>query len=122
MKTVTYDEACQLVKEIKLGEKQSVLCVVVAHKDCPFCVELKINIYPSVKEKYGDDIEFVEFIHPKSLVEDDNLIFPVEKSPVSFFYIRNHEQFPIPKLGIGPIDSIMMDVLEMITLRKKLNA
>tara|TARA_Y100000296_G_C5125132_1_gene232486 strand:+ start:415 stop:783 length:369 start_codon:yes stop_codon:yes gene_type:complete len=121
MRTVTYDEACELVREVKHGERKSVLCIIVAHKDCPFCVELKDNIYPNVKEKYGDDIEFVEFIHHKLLLEDDNFIFPIERSPVSFFYIRKHEHFPTSKVGVGPIDSVMMDVLEMITLNKKLN-
>ena len=121
MKIVNYNEACNLVKEIKYGKRKTVLCIVVANENCPFCFELKSNLYPKVKEKYGDDIEFVQFIQPDLLIENDNFIFPIEKSPVSFFYVRKHDQFPIVKAGVGPINSIMFDVLEMITLNKKLN-
>ena len=103
MKIVTYNEACDLVKEIKNGKRKTVLCIVVASKNCPFCFELKSNIYPKVKEKYEDDIEFVQFIQPDLLIEDDNFIFP------------------IIKVGPAPLEGVLQDVGEMIKFNRKYN-
>jgi hypothetical protein len=122
MKKVAYDEACNLVNEVRRGGKENILCIVVADNNCPFCFQLTNTIYPEVKNKFGDEIEFVEFIQTKDVIlEHDNFIFPVERSPVSYFYVKNHVSFPILKFGVAPIEAVMLDIEQMVKENRKNN-
>ena len=51
MKKVTYDEACNLVNEVRRGGKENILCIVVADNNCPFCFQLT-NTDPLMASRY----------------------------------------------------------------------
>ncbi len=72
-----------------------------------------------VKEKFGDDIDFVIF---KPLLENnDNFIFPITKAPTTYFYIRGYRSFPIFRDGFAPLENVMKDVERIIKTNKELN-
>lgn len=116
MRTIIYKEALDLVKKVKAGLTKKILCIIIADNQCPACVGMIDDILPQVEEKYNGEIDLVELNW-----NSEDLIFPPEKIPICFFYVRGQDIFPIIKVGPAPLEGVLQDVGEMIKFNRKYN-
>tara|TARA_Y100000310_G_C20577828_1_gene761376 strand:- start:279 stop:632 length:354 start_codon:yes stop_codon:yes gene_type:complete len=109
---ITYDKACESVRQVKDGSKKNIVCIIATSDDCPFCFQMTDKVIPQVKKEFNGQVEFLEFKMKDN--SDSNFIFPVD-TPSCFFYVKGNDTFPIVRKGVAPADVVIKDVKEMIS-------
>ena len=117
--TITYDEACSLVKDVKNGKSRKVFCMMIVTEDCQFCEDMMDNVMGKVEEEFIDDVEFMKMDIDKE--ESDNCIFPVTETPTFLFYVKGGKPFPTLRKGTAPVEDVIKDVNNIISVNKDLN-
>jgi thiol-disulfide isomerase/thioredoxin len=117
--TITYDEACSLVKDVKNGKSRKVFCMMIVTENCQFCEDMMDNVMGKVEEEFIDDVEFMKMDIDKE--ESDNCIFPVIETPTFLFYVKGGKPFPALRKGTAPVEDVIKDINNIISVNKDLN-
>ena len=116
---INYDEACILVKALKEGNGQKLICIIIVEDGCPFRKDMMKNVMVEVQETYKEDVDFYKLNITNE--ESDNCIFPVAETPAFLFYIKGGEPFPALRSGVGPLKEVLEGVGKIVSVNKKLN-
>ena len=119
MLEITYDEACDFVKDVKSGTSQKVFCVVVVSENCKFCKDMMKDVMKEVEEKFEKDVDFMKLDIGKE--KSDSCIFPITDTPTFLFYIKNANPFITLRQGTAPAKNVIQDVEALISVNKRLN-
>ena len=98
--TITYDEACSLVKDVKNGKSHKVFCMMIVTENCQFCEDMMDNVMGKVEEEFIDDVEFMKM--------------DIDKE-------EGGKPFPTLRKGTAPVEDVIKDVNNIISVNKDLN-
>ena len=102
MKTISYSQAQELVRENKF-----VLCIVLSRSDCKVCDEwVPAILEPQCNKR---NIELVSVQYDK----DPSIIFPPVESPIIYFYVVGIEE-PLIRAGAALEEFVVRDLDRLV--------
>ena len=109
MKTITYNEAIDIVND--LNNKDKIQFFLLKLASCPFCDEWLKNNLKEVQESVGTDFDMYA-------IECDtcNMPFPPPSSPTSYFYHKKFIQ-PFIRQGFMPAFETCQELKKFIRIK-----
>ena len=119
MKSIIYDEAIDIVKDVKNGKTHKVFCIVIVEDGCKFCEDMMKNVMVEVEETFKENVDFAKL--DISNEKSDNMIFPVFETPTFLFYVHGGTPFPAYRKGIASLENVKKDFAKIISVNEGLN-
>jgi len=111
MKNINYENCVDIVKNIN----NKIVAIIIISKDCTSCSNYINNSLKHIVEKYSDIFE-VYLIENKDI--PTSKIFPSVYTPISYFFIKNCDVFPIIRPGVANLNQLENELLKFKLILK----
>ena len=111
MREINYQESVDIINSIN----NKIIAIIITKEGCPACSLFIDNAVLNIEKKYSDIFEAYK-------IEHDNIptakIFPVLQTPITYFFIKGSDVFPIIRPGVANLDQLENEILKFKLILK----